>query len=204
VASSAGVSRHSPPHPSAVMSGDDGRSRKRYGGFCGNQKFAVMNLNDGLWSRAVTAQVGPLVAALPRYLKIPSIQEATRSGHKRHRCAASPMTPWLLRSLQDFVTLFSLRVMCDPARMASNIKMPLAGAAALLFAGVLGAQSAPVLAEPPDSSTANLDAVLWIQKSPEYALVSASQWRALAGQLPRLKRSGEALVASEIPANQAR
>jgi len=88
--------------------------------------------------------------------------------------------------------------------MASNIKMPLAGAAALLFAGVLGAQSAPVLAEPLDSSTANLDAVLWIQKSPEYALVSASQWRALAGQLPRLKRSGEALVASEIPANQAR
>jgi 5'-nucleotidase (lipoprotein e(P4) family) len=82
--------------------------------------------------------------------------------------------------------------------------MPLAGPAALLFAGVLGAQSAPVLAEPPASSTANLDAVLWIQKSPEYALLSASQWRALAEQLPRLKRSGEALVASEIPADRAR
>jgi len=88
--------------------------------------------------------------------------------------------------------------------MKRHLKMRFAGVAALLFAGPLGSLSEPLLAEPPAFSTANLDAVLWIQKSPEYALVSASQWRALAEQLPRLKRSGEALVASEIPADRAR
>jgi hypothetical protein len=31
------------------MSGTDEQSRKRYGSFWGNQTFAVMNFNDGLW-----------------------------------------------------------------------------------------------------------------------------------------------------------
>jgi 5'-nucleotidase (lipoprotein e(P4) family) len=77
-------------------------------------------------------------------------------------------------------------------------------AGAVFASSLLGGQLSPLSAEPPPSSTANLDAILWMQKSPEYALVAAGQWRALADQLPRLKRNGEALAASEIPEVRAR
>ncbi|MBB6226140.1 HAD family acid phosphatase [Polymorphobacter multimanifer] len=74
-------------------------------------------------------------------------------------------------------------------------------ASALLLASTLGS---PAVAAPAPSSTANLDAVLWMQKAPEYGLVAAGQWRALADRLPALKRSGEALVESEQPAEKSR
>lgn len=95
--------------------------------------------------------------------------------------------------------------MCDPTRMKSQRNLRGISLAAAVFAScLLAGQFSPLAAEPPPSSTANLDAILWMQKSPEYALVAAGQWRALADQLPRLKRSGEALVASEIPKVRAR
>lgn len=62
----------------------------------------------------------------------------------------------------------------------------------------------PAGAVPSAASTANLDAVLWMQKSPEYGLLAAGQWRALADRLPALKRGGEALAATEIPTDRAR
>jgi predicted secreted acid phosphatase len=81
----------------------------------------------------------------------------------------------------------------------------------VLLAGILllgsfsgSGERTPLLAEPSAASTANLDAVLWMQKSPEYALAAAGQWRALAAQLPRLKRGGEALAESELPAARNR
>lgn len=43
-----------------------------------------------------------------------------------------------------------------------------------------------------------------MQKSPEYALAAAGQWKALEEQLPRLKRGGEALIASEVPPTRAK
>lgn len=84
-----------------------------------------------------------------------------------------------------------------------TLRSAIAGALLFVLALSVGGQ-APLRAEPPSSSTANLDAVLWMQKSPEYALVATGQWRALEVRLPRLKRSGEALVDSEIPANRKR
>jgi 5'-nucleotidase (lipoprotein e(P4) family) len=77
----------------------------------------------------------------------------------------------------------------------------LAGLAALLPAFLSGAP--PAAAAPPPANTANLDAVLWMQKAPEYGLVAAGQWRALADRLPALKRRGEALVPSDVPAERA-
>jgi 5'-nucleotidase (lipoprotein e(P4) family) len=74
--------------------------------------------------------------------------------------------------------------------------------AILMFAALLASPAAR--ASPAGANTANLDAVLWMQKSPEYGLVAAGQWRALADRLPALKRGGEALAASEVPANRAR
>jgi 5'-nucleotidase (lipoprotein e(P4) family) len=75
-------------------------------------------------------------------------------------------------------------------------------AAFLAMAALL--ESGSAIAAPPASSMANLDSVLWMQKSPEYGLVAAGQWRALADRLPTLKRSGEALVPTELPAERAR
>jgi 5'-nucleotidase (lipoprotein e(P4) family) len=43
-----------------------------------------------------------------------------------------------------------------------------------------------------------------MQKAPEYGMVAAGQWRALVDRLPALKRSGEALAASEVPVERAR
>jgi 5'-nucleotidase (lipoprotein e(P4) family) len=84
-----------------------------------------------------------------------------------------------------------------------NLKMRmLAGLAALLPAFLSAASSAA--AAPPPANTANLDAVLWMQKAPEYGLVAASQWRALTDRLPALKRGGEALAPSEVPVERAR
>ena len=75
--------------------------------------------------------------------------------------------------------------------------------AAVLGSGALLASTA-VMAAPLAAGTANLDAVLWMQKSPEYGLVAAGQWQALVGRLPALKRGGEALAASEVPEGRAR
>jgi 5'-nucleotidase (lipoprotein e(P4) family) len=88
-------------------------------------------------------------------------------------------------------------------RYQSKTRAFLAGIV-LLGSFLGGGERAPLLAEPSAASTANLDAVLWMQKSPEYALAAAGQWRALADQLPRLKRGGEALAASEIPGSRNR
>ncbi|MGY6551527.1 MAG: 5'-nucleotidase, lipoprotein e(P4) family [Erythrobacter sp.] len=89
------------------------------------------------------------------------------------------------------------------------MKSPLASRrlAAALFAGCALFSlplAAPLSAQPGPDATANLDAILWMQKSPEYALAAVGQWRALEDQLPRLKRGGEALVPSEVPQNRAR
>lgn len=74
--------------------------------------------------------------------------------------------------------------------------------AALLLAGA--SHTSPASAGPPPAAIANLDAVLWMQKAPEYGLVAAGQWRALRDRLPALKRGGEALAASEVPEDRAR
>lgn len=90
--------------------------------------------------------------------------------------------------------------LCDLGRMKNHqftLRAAVAGALLLGSALPVGEQ-AQLRAEPPASSTANLDAALRMQRSPEYALVATGQWRALEDQLPRLKRSGEALVDSEI------
>ena len=75
-------------------------------------------------------------------------------------------------------------------------------ATAFLVVGLLSPSA--VIAAPPPAAMANLDAVQWMQKAPEYGLVAAGQWRAFTDRLPALKRGGEALAASEIPADRAR
>jgi 5'-nucleotidase (lipoprotein e(P4) family) len=80
--------------------------------------------------------------------------------------------------------------------MCPTIPAKRIGLAVALFVSLYGG---PVAAEPPAASTANLDAVLWMQKAPEYGFAALGQWRALEAQLPLLRRGGDALVSSEVP-----
>lgn len=111
-----------------------------------------------------------------------------------------------MAKLQTRESLVAEARLCNLDRMSNyqfTLRAALAGAV-LLGSTLSVGEHAQLRAEPPTSSTANLDAVLWMQKSPEYALIATGQWRALQDQLPRLKRRGEALVESEIPANRRR